>query len=369
MSDDLVDILKLLWPRNKAKGLLAQARFFGDVASGRFGADAANKFFPGCWLLAPKTDQFFRLRFCFFVHPQIIKTTDLPDSTNLSYFLKPDFYRPFLALTDFLYEASFGIAYCVFHNQSGEIPLADIRAKRFETLQCKIYAYTGDVFRPHDAKEFFSESYWPGNRGRSNAGGQWDAGTEKEMRLLTSNQLVQFILNELFYVGVLKGLLKKPVSDPYDVDAFLLTPSQRYILPVELKEKYPALAKSKPSTHFFGIDAGRVMMLLRLCLPNDANALYIIREVAKGGAFSGWKYITLSDIIMTSSWNLQAGGKGMGGQDTQTLRISYDLFRPLTQKSITDENIRQIGRFPEEVKSRANEFRLQLIQHFSRREL
>ncbi len=42
-------------------------------------------------------------------------------------------------------------------------------------------------------------------------------------------------------------------------------------------------------------------MLLRLCLPNDSNALYLIRELDEAGSFIGWKFITLSDIIMTAS--------------------------------------------------------------------
>ena len=95
---------------------------------------------------------------------------------------------------------------------------------------------------------------------------------------------------------------------------------------MEIKEKFPGQNREDK---FFGIDAGRVMMLLRICLPNDANAIYLIREVDKRAGFVGWKYITLSDIIMTSSWNLQAGGRGMGGQATTNIRLPYDYFTVL----------------------------------------
>jgi len=97
-------------------------------------------------------------------------------------------------------------------------------------------------------------------------------------------------------------------------------------------------------------------MLLRLCIPNGSNALYLVREMHENGDFAGWKYITLGDIIMTSSWNLQAGGPGMGGQSTQTVRLPYDSFREFDRNTFAEDYIKSIGDLPREAKVRADEF-------------
>jgi len=170
------------------------------------------------------------------------------------------------------------------------------------------------------------------------------------------------LLNELFYTGFLKALLKKPVNDPYDVDQFAISLSQKHIFPMEIKEKFAATENS--SSKFFGIDAGRIMMMLRLCLPNDANAIYLIRELNEAGVFQGWKYITLSDIIMASGWNLQAGGRGMGGQNTQTVKLHYDRFRDFTEDTISEDNLKIIGNMPEEIKKTAQEFSEKIEEKF-----
>jgi len=143
------------------------------------------------------------------------------------------------------------------------------------------------------------------------------------------------------------------LNDPYDVDSFLISISQKFILPIEIKEKFPGTSGNE---QFFGIDAGRVMMLLRICVPNDANAIYLIRELDEHGNFIRWKYITLSDIIMTSSWNLQAGGPGMGGQSTQTIRLPYSLFREFNNKEISEDSLKEIGSLPKDVKGIAKHF-------------
>jgi hypothetical protein len=157
--------------------------------------------------------------------------------------------------------------------------------------------------------------------------------------------------------------MKKPVCDPYDVDAFLISLSQKHIFPMEIKEKFPGMSgKDK----FFGIDAGRIMMLLRLCLPNDANAIYLIREVDEKDHFIGWKYITLGDIVMTSSWNLQAGGPGMGGQSTQTVRLPYEYFREFNEDLVSEDSLAKIGNLPRDIKTLAKQFCEELASKFYR---
>ncbi|KJJ85796.1 hypothetical protein OMAG_000350 [Candidatus Omnitrophus magneticus] len=106
------------------------------------------------------------------------------------------------------------------------------------------------------------------------------------------------------------------------------------------------------------------MMLLRLCLPNDANAIYLIREMDDNAQFIGWKYVTLSDIVMTSSWNLQAGGIGMGGQNTQTVRLPYEYFRNFDEDVISEEKFIKIGNLSRNIKILARQFYDELTLKF-----
>lgn len=104
-------------------------------------------------------------------------------------------------------------------------------------------------------------------------------------------------------------------------------------MPVEVKEKSPTPDGT------FGIDAGRILMLLRLCVTTDSNALYLIRSVDSSDErrFMGWRAITLSDMIMGCSWNLQAGGLGMGGGATQTVMMPSTLFHEFNPAAITED--------------------------------
>ena len=117
---------------------------------------------------------------------------------------------------------------------------------------------------------------------------------------------------------------------------------------------------------FFGIDAGRILMLLRLCLPVDANAAYVVREVREGGSreFLGWKVLTLDRLIMSASWNLQAGGVGMGGGNTQTVLMPYSLFENLDDKWFEDANLNAVGQISNSVKLKAAEFQKEVSSLF-----
>ncbi len=117
---------------------------------------------------------------------------------------------------------------------------------------------------------------------------------------------------------------------------------------------------------FFGIDAGRILMLLRLCLPVDANAAYVVREVREGGSreFLGWKVLTLDRFIMSASWNLQAGGVGMGGGNTQTVLMPYSLFENLDDKWFEDANLNAVGQISHSVKLKASEFQKEVASLF-----
>ena len=57
-SNDIVSILEDFWPRNKAKGLLAQTILSDEIEKGAFGDNAGEKLMPGCWLISPKSTDF-----------------------------------------------------------------------------------------------------------------------------------------------------------------------------------------------------------------------------------------------------------------------------------------------------------------------
>ena len=355
-NSDIVSILEDFWPRNKAKGLLAQTILSEEIEKGAFGKDAGEKLMPGCWLISPKSTDFFKFRFAFFVHPFVLKSGSL--TTDLRTLLKEK-YRPFHANSEFLNNAGIGIIYVVVNTTSGTLPFEEIKNRSFENINWTFYRFNNGEFSEIDSVEFFDK--WDGDRGRPSYGGNWDPEVKQNIRKLDKGILLRLLLNELFYLGLLKGVLRKPLNDPYDVDAFMISLSQKHIFPMEIKEKFPG---NNGDERFFGIDAGRIMMLLRLALPNDANAIYLVREMDNSGEFKGWKYITLSDIIMTSSWNLQAGGPGMGGQSTQTVRLSYNQFKQFDRTTLTEDALRRMGELPREIRDLAGRFRTELLSKF-----
>jgi hypothetical protein len=49
-----------------------------------------------------------------------------------------------------------------------------------------------------------------------------------------------------------------------------------------------------------------------------------------------WKFITLDRIIMKCGWQVQGGGQGMGGGQTQTIPIPYKHFDDMNADSFED---------------------------------
>lgn len=355
-NQGIVSLLESFWPKNKAKGLLAQTVFHSEINKGLFGSEGSEKVLSGCWLLAPKNPEFYKFRFCFFVHPEIIKTADFRNDPKE---ILGNRYRPFYAIAEYMNNAGIGVVYAVTLTDNGELPVKEIKQKKFDSLKWKFFIFENGGFSSRDPLEFFDR--WEGTRGRATNGGNWTPETKSKIQKLDKETLTEMALTELIYWGFIKSTLKKPVNDPYDVDAFMISISQKNIFPMEIKEKFPG---ENNHEKFFGIDAGRVMMLLRLCIPNDSNAVYLIRELDEKGKFIGWKYIALSDIIMTSGWNLQAGGPGMGGQQTQTIKLPYEYFKEFNTQEITEENLKALGNLPKDVKSIAKQFSQELEKKF-----
>jgi len=352
----IVQILEDFWPKNKAKGLLAQTIFSQEIKANKFGSDAGEKIIPGCWLIAPKGEDFYKFRFCFFVHPEVVKTNEL--TAEIKRHLG-EMYRPFYAIAEFMNNGGIGIIYVTIHTKDGLLPFDEIKKRNFENVKWHFFSFENGKFITKNPFGFFEK--WEGNRGRASYGHGWESVIKNKIIKLNNEVLTELLLNEMFYVGFVKGTLKKPLNDPYDVDSFLLSISQKHIFPMEIKQKFPGQNRNEK---FFGIDAGRIMMLLRLCIPNDANAIYLVREMDETGVFIGWKYITLTDIIMTSSWNLQAGGPGMGGQSTQTIRLPYDYFKEFNENELSEDNLKKTGNLPKDIKEMARRFGTELSKRF-----
>lgn len=334
VMDEIVQYLEKIWPENKAKGLLAQIKFKSELQRGSLSRHP-EKFFEGCWLLAPKREDFFKFRFCFFVHDTIINS-ELPSELNPRDLITESWRLHMVA--GFLRKAGMGVFYA--------FPFG----KSFKNLGWKIYKYKDERLHAVDAKKLFQN--WLGV-GRPSSSHGWSDDLRSEFLSSREEDLLPMLFRELFYTGFIKEQMKKPVSDPYDIDGFLLSYGGA-VLPLEIKEKFPA---SGPTFSFFGIDAGRLLMLLRLCLPNDSNAVYLIREVReKDRTFVGWKFMLLSEIIATASWNLQRGGKGMGGQETQIIRLPYSHFRFFDASFLDEKNMETIKSLPDEMKKLAVEF-------------
>lgn len=333
-KEEIVKKLEHLWPENKAKGILAQMKFKSQFRSGPL-SEYKEKFFDGCWLLSPKVKDFFKRRFSFFVHGRIEDKSTLRDKLRLDDLI--EYHWRFHRIANFLKKAGIEVFYA--------IPTGNLFNPSWE-----IYRYKDEELCIIDKSKFFAK--WPGS-GRPSGGGRWSDELVDEFLKFDEEELISVLLNELFYTNFIKMTMKKPVADPYDVDGFFLSYSGA-VLPVEIKEKFPAQSQLGL---YFGIDAGRLLMLLRLCLPNDSNAVYLIREVEKKDRkFVGWKYIMLSEIIATASWNLQRGGKGMGGQETQIVRLPYSHFKQFDAKFLSEDNIEAVKNLPEEMKRIASEY-------------
>mgnify|MGYP005844622089 CR=1 FL=1 len=320
---------------NKAMGLVAQADFQKWVYE--IGGNVQRKYFSGCWVMSPKGSTASK-RMCFFVHGKI-ETNDSMKLTLNSLVSS----RGFHALCGSIARSGLGVFYC--------IPTGNSSTTNLDTLNWVLFRYRSENLEQINAAKFFAS--WPGT-GRVSGGRAWERYVKDRYQSLDSEILESLALNQAFFSSFVKGRMRKPVADPYDVDGFFVSYEGR-ILPLEIKEKFPFEAGN---IKLLGIDAGRILMLLRLCLPLDCNGLYIIREVedTEERKFLGWKMTTLDSIIMNSNWTLQAGGTGMTGGPTQTVTFPYGTFSDLTADSFSDDNLHRISEFSKIIKEKAAAF-------------
>lgn len=325
--------MKKCMGNNKALGLLAQAEF---ERWARSNFSVRPKYFDGCWVASPRGFTATR-RICFFVHRRIEHNASVDKCIDsiLS-------NRGFHALFGSISRSGLGVLYCIPTNGEDTDP---------DELNWRMFRYHDETLNEVDPSSFFNS--WPGNRGRRSQGRPWQNQVSERYAALDMGLLSPLVLNQVFFNSFVKGVFRKPVSDPYDTDAFIVSYEGK-IFPLEIKEKFPFTSGRRK---LFGVDAGRILMLLRVCLPLDCNGLYVIREVDENDRrFLGWKMLSLDAIVMNSNWNLQAGGIGMLGGRTQTVTFPYEIFENLTVDTLSDDRLHEMSEFSEGIRRKAEEF-------------
>jgi hypothetical protein len=331
-----LDYFRAYWAENKAKGLVAESHFLDYLGERERGV-----FRHGAWLLSPKVEENFKYRFAVFTHSECVSSSSVEGTIAA---VSGDYL--YSRIARFLRTAGLETMYAVPVFDGSELGgglLADMNLgwRIFRLFDGRCQEIGGTFF-----------SSWAGRGRPGNIRVRMTPETTERLRSLPEAQLTRLFLNEAFFTSYLKLELHVPVVDPYDVDGFFISYNGG-VFPVEIKEKFPG-----GNGAFFGIDVGRIVMLLRLCLPSDSNALYIVRHVndSEGRELVGWKYITLANILLATSWTGQAGGPGMGGGTTQTLLIPFGSFKDFNHDTITGDSLQSMQGLTAESQIRAREF-------------
>lgn len=326
-----LDYLKKFISHNKARGMIAEMEFETYVQE-----NASAKVISGCWLISPSLEKFTYYRYAIFILPQLFSNNE-----ELQVIIdQKEHDRGFQALATFLVRSGIGVIVSA--------AISEISLVNPEEMNWQNFIYENEKLKKT------KDNYEPFNKWPKKRPGYARKVTEKyqiqsdllnKLNSFNSKQLTSLALRQSFYYSYLKHQLKLPTKDPYDVDSFVVAYTGS-VMPIEIKEKSPT------DKGYFGIDAGRIIMMLRLCIATDSNALYIIREIdnTNDRNFVGWRFVTLSDMIMGCSWNLQAGGKGMGGGDTQTIMLPYSLFQSFELNKLSEEWLSQHSSLQNSVK-------------------
>ncbi|MEN8216569.1 MAG: hypothetical protein ABFS56_09370 [Pseudomonadota bacterium] len=343
-KSEALEYLQKFITHNKARGMTAEVAFDNYVQTSK--ETGTNKVLDGGWLLSPNLNESsgYMYRYAVFVLPQIFA-----DNNELQMTItEKETDRGFQALSTFLSQSGIGVII------SGGI-LAD-HLINADKVVWQHFIYRHEKLHKTGENEPFNK--WPRGRGRASKGNVWQEDVLGKFSTMIPEQLTKLTLRQAFFYSHIKKRLKIPLADPYDVDAFVVSYTGS-VMPVEIKEKSPT------KKGYFGIDAGRILMMLRLCLATDSNALYIIREVDESveRKFVEWRFVTLSDMIMGSSWNLQAGGKGMGGGNTQTIMLSASLFETFELNKLSEEWLSKHSSLQSSVKNVAQKLSHDLIQY------
>lgn len=312
---DAITYLERVMVNNKARGMIAEIELENLLTSSK----NAQKHLSGAWIISPNTKQFYQYRYAIFVLPQVYSD----DQELAAEVAKWNKDRGFQALATFLYDSGIGV---IATGAIGSSINIDIDQLRWQN-----YLYTREQLTLQN--NLFK--CWPA-RGRGFRSRGWNDDVKQRLEQVGEIQLTALTLRQAFYYSYLKQQLRKSLADPYDIDLFIAG-FRGNVLPVEVKEKSPT------DRGDFGLDAGRILMMLRLCIVTQSNGMYLIRQVNNDAqrSFVEWRYTLLSDIIMGCSWNLQAGGRGMLGGMTQTVMLSNDLFKTFDPDMLTEDWLQQ----------------------------
>lgn len=331
--DDAIRYLERFLTHNKARGMVAELGLASEI--GIAGTASEKKLLSGGWLMSPKdaTPKFQRC--LVFVLPNLY--VDEAELRTAVHELEQD--RGWQALATFLDQSAIGVIVSGAWSTS--------KAPDLDGLVWVNHVYSQERLLPANGNQPFT--LWGGGKGYARSGDMWQADVIHRFNTAPETELTTLALRQAFFYGYLKNHLRKSLDDPYDVDAFVVSYTGT-VMPVEIKEKSPTPRGD------FGIDAGRILMLLRLCLATDSNALYLIRQVDENSTrgLVGWKYITLADMVIGCSWNLQAGGRGMGGGSTQTVMISGDLFKDFSLLNFSEDWLAKNKSLQESVRKTAH---------------
>jgi hypothetical protein len=341
-AESAIEYLQQFLTFNKARGMASECSL--ETHLKRQSPVDAIKYLPGGWLISPHMAESSRYRFVISVMPNLFESEEELEAA----IQQRETDRGFQALATYLTRSAIGVIVAGAMRSDTEVNPTQ--------LIWRNYSYVNERLQLNAGSSPFDR--WPGNRGRASSGNAWQPDVIARFREVDNEQLTSLTLRQAYYYGYLKQQLKKPFDDPYDVDAFIVSFGQA-VMPVEIKEKSPTESGA------FGLDAGRILMMLRMCLATDSNALYIVREVDNSATrqLVGWRCITLSNLVIGCSWNLQAGGAGMGGGATQTVMMPGSLFEPFTERNLSEEWLEQNSSLQEAVRSKAHELANSLAQY------
>ena len=342
--DQIIAYLKRYLTYNKARGMVAELALDSEI--GVQNSPSQQKLLAGGWLISPKVEDFHHHRYLVSVLPDLyLNPEELKQHITA---LEQD--RGWQSLATFLSRSGIGIIV------SGAWSNDDKPALDHLIWQHHIYQDERLLASAND-NPF---ALWPGTRGRASKGNEWQADVIQRFEAASPEQVTELGMRQAFYYGYLKETLKKPLEDPYDVDAFIVSFAGR-VMPVEIKEKSPTPKGD------FGIDAGRILMMLRLCLATDSNALYLIREVDNSPVrqLVRWRYITLANMVIGSQWNLQAGGAGMLGGSTQTVMMAGSMFGEFTLANLSENWLAENASLQGSVRNAANNLAKNLSRYLT----
>lgn len=301
---------------NKAKGKLAEAEFNTFFKKQKIKYPELNDFqlVSGVWIFSPKKKDFFKHRTAFIRYFPKNKQDQNQDPLR----------KAVLNLSNLIGKS--GINSVIFKPK--------INYSDNMTIKFNIFISDNLKMIPKSETEVFTEDSWPRGKLRQvpkEYQNVWDSDIDNRFFSLAKSDPEEFLnlyIDECFLSEYLRENLKVNIADPYDTDGFIVKISEKKstkIWPIELKEKSAAydfpffpheyensndvtehfyskianidtlkVLNSKPNTDpdkiFFGLDGGRILMMLRICLPLNTDGIYIVRRMRN-------TRITLGDIM------------------------------------------------------------------------